>query len=31
VRVTGSRADQAVSGYGYVELTGYAKSLEGQF
>jgi predicted secreted hydrolase len=30
VRVTGSRGEQAVSGYGYVELTGYVESLEGE-
>jgi predicted secreted hydrolase len=31
VRVTGSSAGQAVNGVGYVELTGYARSMEGQF
>lgn len=30
VQVNGSRDGQIVSGSGYVELTGYAKSLEGQ-
>lgn len=30
VRVEGTRAGQPVSGYGYVELTGYADSLEGE-
>jgi predicted secreted hydrolase len=31
VRVTGSSAGQTVNGVGYVELTGYARSMEGQF
>ncbi len=31
VRVTGTHAGQAVNGRGYVELTGYARSLQGQF
>ena len=31
VEIRGERDGQAVSGYGYVELTGYAQSLEGQF
>jgi predicted secreted hydrolase len=29
VRVTGERSGKPVAGYGYVELTGYAKSMEG--
>lgn len=31
VRVTGTRAAQPLSGYGYVELTGYAQSMQGEF
>ncbi len=31
VRVTGQRAGKAVSGSGYVELTGYAGSIRGRF
>jgi predicted secreted hydrolase len=31
VRVEGERAGQAVRGHGYVELTGYAGSMQGQF
>jgi predicted secreted hydrolase len=31
VRVDGTRDGQAVSGHGYVEMTGYAGSMEGQF
>lgn len=31
VEVSGTRNGQAVSGAGYVELTGYAKSMQGQF
>jgi predicted secreted hydrolase len=31
VRVEGRRAGQAVSGNGYVEMTGYAGSMQGQF
>jgi len=31
VRVEGVRGDLAVSGYGYVELTGYAQSMQGEF
>ena len=31
VRVEGERAGQAVSGNGYVEMTGYAGSMQGQF
>jgi predicted secreted hydrolase len=31
VRVEGQRAGQAVQGVGYVELTGYAGSMQGQF
>ena len=31
VRVEGERAGQAVSGSGYVEMTGYAGSMQGQF
>ncbi len=31
VRVEGTRAGQALTGHGYVELTGYARSLQGQF
>ena len=31
VRVEGERAGQAVRGNGYVELTGYAASMQGQF
>jgi hypothetical protein len=31
VQVQGERAGQAVRGYGYVELTGYAGSMQGQF
>jgi len=31
VGVTGTRAGKAVSGSGYVELTGYAGSMQGQF
>lgn len=30
VQVSGTQGGKAVLGYGYVELTGYAKSLEGQ-
>ncbi len=29
VRFTGTHAGKAVAGYGYVEMTGYAKSMEG--
>jgi predicted secreted hydrolase len=31
VRVEGQRAGRAVQGHGYVELTGYAGSMQGQF
>jgi predicted secreted hydrolase len=31
VRVEGEAAGQAVRGYGYVEMTGYAGSMQGQF
>jgi hypothetical protein len=31
VQVAGERAGQPVSGNGYVELTGYAGSMQGQF
>ena len=31
VRVSGSRDGQPLSGQGYVELTGYASSMQGQF
>jgi predicted secreted hydrolase len=31
VRVEGERAEQAVRGHGYVEMTGYAGSMQGQF
>lgn len=31
VKVTGERAGQPVSGNGYVEMTGYAGSMQGQF
>ena len=31
VSVSGSRAGKEVTGVGYVELTGYAKSMQGQF
>ncbi|MFQ5409438.1 MAG: lipocalin-like domain-containing protein [Anaerolineales bacterium] len=31
VRITGRRAGRAVAGNGYVELTGYAASMQGQF
>ena len=31
VKVTGTRAGQPVSGNGYVEMTGYAGSMQGQF
>jgi len=31
VRVSGTRAGQPITGDGYVELTGYARSLQGQF
>lgn len=31
VRVEGERRGQAVSGFGYVELTGYAQSMQGEF
>jgi predicted secreted hydrolase len=31
VRISGSQGNQAVSGYGYVELTGYTNSMAGQF
>jgi predicted secreted hydrolase len=31
VRLQGERAGQAISGFGYVELTGYAGSMAGQF
>ncbi len=31
VRVNGSRSGQPVSGVGYVELTGYSRSMEGEF
>lgn len=31
VRVDGERRGQAVSGKGYVELTGYARSMQGEF
>jgi predicted secreted hydrolase len=31
VRVSGTRAGQSITGSGYVELTGYAASLQGQF
>jgi predicted secreted hydrolase len=31
VRVEGTRAGQAVSGTGYVEMTGYARTMQGVF
>ena len=31
VSIEGSRAGVAVNGYGYVEMTGYAGSFEGEF
>jgi predicted secreted hydrolase len=31
VRVEGEQAGQAIRGYGYVEMTGYAGSMQGQF
>ena len=31
VRITGDRDGRLVSGHGYVELTGYAESMQGQF
>ncbi len=31
VRITGSRDGKAIDGYGYVELTGYAASMQGEF
>jgi predicted secreted hydrolase len=31
VRLSGTRAGRAVSGHGYVELTGYARSMQGVF
>ena len=31
VRVTGTRAGKALAGSGYVELTGYAGSMQGRF
>jgi predicted secreted hydrolase len=31
VQITGTRAAQPVTGYGYVELTGYTESFEGEF
>jgi predicted secreted hydrolase len=31
VRITGQRAGRAVTGSGYVEMTGYAESMEGRF
>jgi predicted secreted hydrolase len=31
VQVAGSRASQQVNGHGYVEMTGYAGSMQGQF
>ncbi|PKN81654.1 MAG: carotenoid 1,2-hydratase, partial [Chloroflexi bacterium HGW-Chloroflexi-8] len=31
VRVTGFKNGQAISGYGYVEMTGYAQSMKGVF
>ena len=31
VRVRGERAGVAISGSGYVEMTGYAGSMQGQF
>ncbi len=31
VRVTGASAGRAVTGNGYVELTGYAGSMQGEF
>ena len=31
VRVEGQRAGKAIRGYGYVEMTGYAGSMQGQF
>ena len=31
VRVVGSRAGQQLTGHGYVEMTGYAGSMQGQF
>ena len=31
VRISGERAGSAVSGSGYVEMTGYASSMQGQF
>jgi predicted secreted hydrolase len=31
VKIDGQRGDQPVSGKGYVELTGYAQSMEGKF
>jgi predicted secreted hydrolase len=31
VRLSGTRAGRAVTGHGYVELTGYARSMQGVF
>ena len=31
VRISGERAGSAVGGSGYVEMTGYASSMQGQF
>ena len=31
VRVTGTSGPKAVQGNGYVELTGYAESMQGEF
>ena len=31
VHFTGQHADQAISGEGYIEMTGYAQSIQGQF
>jgi predicted secreted hydrolase len=31
VRVEGTRAGEPLSGFGYLEMTGYAESLEGSF
>jgi hypothetical protein len=31
VQVDGKRAGQTVGGNGYVEMTGYAASIQGQF
>jgi predicted secreted hydrolase len=31
VRISGEQAGSAISGSGYVEMTGYASSMQGQF